>query len=103
MIEPTDTNLQLYEDWVTSPNQNEVFLADKVKTCYKCKVKQGLHAHFSFSFGYVLTCYSHKLPSISLILESDNIKALSNLQRMYTNRSVYPIHVAAAQAQALML
>ena len=41
MIEPTDTNLQLYEDWVTSPNQNEVFLADKVKTCYKCKVKQG--------------------------------------------------------------
>ena len=86
LIEPTDTNLQLYEDWVTSPNQNEVFLADKVKTCYKCKVKQGLHAHFSYSFAYILTCYSHKLPRISPILQPDNTKYLFDLHRMYTNR-----------------
>ena len=41
MIKPTQTNLALYEEWSSSPNQSEVFFGDKVDHCYKCVVSQG--------------------------------------------------------------
>uniref|UniRef100_A0A8C7ZIK0 Lysine demethylase 7A n=1 Tax=Oryzias sinensis TaxID=183150 RepID=A0A8C7ZIK0_9TELE len=41
LIEPTSTNLALYEAWSSSPNQSEVFFGDKVEKCYKCVVSQG--------------------------------------------------------------
>ena len=41
LIQPTNANLQLYETWITSPNQNETFFGDQVDACYKCTVKQG--------------------------------------------------------------
>ncbi|XP_058272687.1 lysine-specific demethylase 7A isoform X2 [Hemibagrus wyckioides] len=41
LIEPTETNLALYESWSSSANQSEVFFGEKVEKCYKCVVKQG--------------------------------------------------------------
>ncbi|KAF5897989.1 lysine-specific demethylase 7B-like, partial [Clarias magur] len=41
IIKPTPTNLALYEEWSSSPNQSEVFFGDKVDKCYKCVVHPG--------------------------------------------------------------
>ncbi|XP_060759795.1 lysine-specific demethylase 7A isoform X1 [Neoarius graeffei] len=41
LIEPTKTNLALYESWSSSANQSEVFFGERVEKCYKCVVKQG--------------------------------------------------------------
>ncbi|CAH1784410.1 unnamed protein product [Owenia fusiformis] len=40
-VRPTPTNLELYENWVSSPNQSETFFGDMVDMCYKCVVRQG--------------------------------------------------------------
>ena len=41
LIKPTPANLILYEHWVSSSNQSEMFFGDQVDQCYKCRVKQG--------------------------------------------------------------
>lgn len=41
LIKPTATNLALYEEWSSSPNQSEVFFGEKVDKCYKCVVRPG--------------------------------------------------------------
>lgn len=41
LIKPTERNLALYESWISSPDQHEVFFGDKVDKCYKCCIKQG--------------------------------------------------------------
>jgi hypothetical protein len=41
LIEPTEENLNIYEDWNTLKNHSEIFLADRVKNCYKFELKQG--------------------------------------------------------------
>ncbi|XP_048875616.1 lysine-specific demethylase 7B-like isoform X1 [Brienomyrus brachyistius] len=41
LIEPTQANLALYEEWSSSPNQSEVFFGEKVDKCYKCVVQRG--------------------------------------------------------------
>ncbi|TSS60383.1 Lysine-specific demethylase 7B [Bagarius yarrelli] len=41
LIKPTPTNLALYEEWSSSPNQSEVFFGEKVDKCYKCVVRPG--------------------------------------------------------------
>ena len=41
LIHPTDVNLVLYERWVSSANQSEIFFWDQVDKCYRCVVKQG--------------------------------------------------------------
>lgn len=41
LIKPTPTNLALYEEWSSSPNQSEVFFGEKVDKCYKCVVSPG--------------------------------------------------------------
>lgn len=35
LIEPTDTNIALYETWTSSAEQNTIFFGDQVKACYK--------------------------------------------------------------------
>ena len=37
LIEPTDTNLALYETWSSSSDQNNIFFGDQVKACYKVR------------------------------------------------------------------
>lgn len=41
LIEPTDENLKIYENWYSQKNHNEIFLADKVNKCYKFEIKAG--------------------------------------------------------------
>ena len=41
MIAPTASNLALYENWVSSSRQSELFFGDQVDVCYRCVVKQG--------------------------------------------------------------
>ena len=41
MIRPTPANLALYERWVSSSKQSELFFGDQVDVCYKCVIKQG--------------------------------------------------------------
>lgn len=41
LIKPTPTNLALYEEWSSSPNQSEVFFGEKVDKCYKYVVRPG--------------------------------------------------------------
>ncbi|XP_070559225.1 histone lysine demethylase PHF8-like isoform X2 [Ptychodera flava] len=41
LIEPTTSNLALYESWVSSAQQSEMFFGDQVNECYKLVLKQG--------------------------------------------------------------
>ncbi len=41
LIRPTPANLVLYERWVSSSNQGEMFFGDQVDVCYKAVIKQG--------------------------------------------------------------
>ncbi|XP_077995362.1 histone lysine demethylase PHF8-like isoform X2 [Glandiceps talaboti] len=41
IIEPTQSNLALYESWVSSGNQSEMFFGDQVDKCYKLVLRQG--------------------------------------------------------------
>ncbi|KAM5145313.1 histone lysine demethylase PHF8 isoform 1-T1 [Mantella aurantiaca] len=41
LIQPTKSNLALFECWSSSSNQNEMFFGDQVDKCYRCPVKQG--------------------------------------------------------------
>ncbi|ELU14865.1 hypothetical protein CAPTEDRAFT_225898 [Capitella teleta] len=41
MIRPTPANLTLYERWLSSSNQSELFFGDQVDVCYKCTIRQG--------------------------------------------------------------
>lgn len=35
LIRPTRSNLKLYEEWITSPTQSQVFFGDLADTCYR--------------------------------------------------------------------
>lgn len=37
MVRPTPENLKLYEDWIRSPTQSQVFFGDLVDVCYRCE------------------------------------------------------------------
>ncbi|XP_055882880.1 lysine-specific demethylase 7A-like isoform X1 [Biomphalaria glabrata] len=41
LIRPTQSNLMLYERWLSSSNQSEMFFGDQVDNCYRMIVKQG--------------------------------------------------------------
>ncbi|XP_059160163.1 lysine-specific demethylase 7A-like isoform X2 [Physella acuta] len=41
LIKPTQANLMLYERWLSSSKQNEMFFGDQVDKCYCMTVKQG--------------------------------------------------------------
>ena len=37
MVRPTDVNLELYQQWVSSASQGEIFFGDQVHFYYKLK------------------------------------------------------------------
>lgn len=41
LIPPTPQNLELYENWVLSGKQGDVFLGDRVTDCQRIELKQG--------------------------------------------------------------
>jgi len=62
LIPPTPQNLELYENWVLSGKQGDIFLGDKATDCQRIELKQGntfiipsgKHAH-THTFIYVKT------------------------------------------------
>lgn len=41
LIPPTPQNLDLYENWVLSGKQGDIFLGDKATDCQRIELKQG--------------------------------------------------------------
>lgn len=41
LIPPTPQNLELYENWVLSGKQGDIFLGDKATACQRIELKQG--------------------------------------------------------------
>lgn len=41
LIPPTLQNLELYENWVLSGKQGDIFLGDKATDCQRIELKQG--------------------------------------------------------------
>ncbi|KAK1800159.1 hypothetical protein P4O66_000196 [Electrophorus voltai] len=62
LIPPTAHNLELYEDWVVSGKQNDVFLGDRVEGCQRMDLKQG--DTFFIPSGWIHAVYT---PEDSLV------------------------------------
>lgn len=45
LVPPTPHNLALYEDWVLSGKQSDIFLGDRADGCQRVELKQG-HTFF---------------------------------------------------------
>ncbi|XP_048370703.1 lysine-specific demethylase 2B isoform X2 [Sphaerodactylus townsendi] len=56
LIPPTSQNLELYEEWVLSGKQSDVFLGDRVERCQRIELKQG-HTFFIPS-GWIHAVYT---------------------------------------------
>lgn len=41
LIPPTPQNLELYENWLLSGKQGDIFLGDRVSECQRIELKQG--------------------------------------------------------------
>lgn len=41
LIPPTPQNLELYENWLLSGKQGDIFLGDRVSNCQRIELKQG--------------------------------------------------------------
>lgn len=41
LIPPTPQNLEMYENWVLSGKQGDIFLGDKCHDCQRIELKQG--------------------------------------------------------------
>uniref|UniRef100_A0AAR2JQM2 [histone H3]-dimethyl-L-lysine(36) demethylase n=1 Tax=Pygocentrus nattereri TaxID=42514 RepID=A0AAR2JQM2_PYGNA len=56
LIPPTPQNLELYENWVLSGKQGDIFLGDKATTCQRIELKQGYT--FMIPSGWIHAVYT---------------------------------------------
>ncbi|XP_049900291.1 lysine (K)-specific demethylase 2Aa isoform X1 [Epinephelus moara] len=56
LIPPTPQNLELYENWVLSGKQGDVFLGDRVSDCQRIELKQG--CTFIIPSGWIHAVYT---------------------------------------------
>uniref|UniRef100_A0AAY5E9D1 JmjC domain-containing protein n=1 Tax=Electrophorus electricus TaxID=8005 RepID=A0AAY5E9D1_ELEEL len=56
LIPPTPQNLELYENWVLSGKQGDLFLGDKVTDCQRIELKQGYT--FIIPSGWIHAVYT---------------------------------------------
>ncbi|XP_043113674.1 lysine-specific demethylase 2A isoform X3 [Puntigrus tetrazona] len=56
LIPPTPQNLELYENWVLSGKQGDIFLGDKVTMCQRIELKQGYT--FMIPSGWIHAVYT---------------------------------------------
>ncbi|KAG7283549.1 hypothetical protein CRUP_026476 [Coryphaenoides rupestris] len=54
LIPPTPENLELYENWVLSRKQGDVFLGDRANDCQRIELKQG--------FTFIIPSGAHQVP-----------------------------------------
>lgn len=67
LIPPTLHNLALYEEWVLSGKQSDIFLGDRVERCQRIELKQGYtffipSGRFGCGWPWALVC--HWLPQL---------------------------------------
>ncbi|XP_047483967.1 uncharacterized protein LOC125035795 isoform X2 [Penaeus chinensis] len=62
LIPPTERNLQLYEQWVLSGKQSDIFFGDTVEKCARIELKQG--STFFIPTGWIHAVYT---PEDSLV------------------------------------
>lgn len=72
LIPPTPQNLELYENWVLSGKQGDIFLGDKVIECQRIELKQG----YTFMIPSGIHTQQHILGEIVNVLQY--IKASSH-------------------------
>ncbi|XP_074640784.1 lysine-specific demethylase 2B-like isoform X2 [Tubulanus polymorphus] len=58
LIPPTNENLNLYEDWVLSGKQADIFFADQVKDCERIRLHEGYT--FMIPTGWIHAVYTPK-------------------------------------------
>ncbi|KAL4641716.1 lysine-specific demethylase 2A-like [Arapaima gigas] len=58
LIPPTSQNLELYENWVLSGKQGDIFLGDKASACQRIELKQGYT--FMIPSGWIHAVYTPK-------------------------------------------
>uniref|UniRef100_A0AAY5EVF9 JmjC domain-containing protein n=1 Tax=Electrophorus electricus TaxID=8005 RepID=A0AAY5EVF9_ELEEL len=56
LIPPTPQNLELYENWVLSGKQGDIFLGDKANSCQRIELKQGYT--FLIPSGWIHAVYT---------------------------------------------
>ncbi len=56
LIPPTLQNLELYEEWVLSGKQSDIFLGDRVERCQRIELKQGYT--FFIPSGWIHAVYT---------------------------------------------
>jgi len=56
LIEPTDDNLKLYEEWICNPKQGSIFFANFADKCYKVKLEAG--KTFIIPTGWIHAVYT---------------------------------------------
>ncbi|XP_073453187.1 lysine-specific demethylase 2A isoform X2 [Aquarana catesbeiana] len=56
LIPPTDKNLEMYENWLLSGKQGDIFLGDKVNECQRVELKQGYT--FVIPSGWIHAVYT---------------------------------------------
>ncbi|KAI1882393.1 hypothetical protein AGOR_G00250230 [Albula goreensis] len=56
LIPPTPSNLELYEDWVLSGKQSDLFLGDRAEACQRVELKQGYT--FFIPSGWIHAVYT---------------------------------------------
>ncbi|XP_075113879.1 lysine-specific demethylase 2A isoform X2 [Leptodactylus fuscus] len=56
LIPPTDQNLEMYENWLLSGKQGDIFLGDRVEDCQRVELKQGYT--FVIPSGWIHAVYT---------------------------------------------
>ncbi|CAN2390205.1 histone demethylase activity (H3-K36 specific), partial [Pristimantis euphronides] len=56
LIPPTDQNLEMYENWLLSGKQGDIFLGDRVQDCQRVELKQGYT--FVIPSGWIHAVYT---------------------------------------------
>ncbi|CDQ57734.1 unnamed protein product [Oncorhynchus mykiss] len=95
LIPPTPQNLELYEDWVLSGKQGDIFLGDKAQDCQRIELKQGYT--FMIPSGWIHAVYT---PVDTLVfggnfLHSFNIPMQLNIYSIEDRTRVVPMYVVA--------
>lgn len=73
LIPPTPQNLELYENWVLSGKQGDVFLGDRASDCQRIELKQGCTfiipsgIHITLSLTHTHTLYADDFSDVTEI------------------------------------
>lgn len=74
LIPPTPHNLELYENWVLSGKQGDIFLGDKATACQRIELKQGYT--FMIPSGVFSSTHDNEQPGTSRAINWSDLNAV---------------------------